>query len=83
MSTDRLSRRIAIAAGGAALVLMGSLTACSPAKEKDVPPAPSTSSSPTPTEKALLPGGDQSFTPKVPTPPGAVCKEVVNGVCMR
>lgn len=89
MSTDRLSRRIAIAAGGAALVVMGTLTACSPTKEKEAPsttstPAPSSSSStPSPTEKALMPGGDQSFTPTVAQPPGAVCKQVINGVCMR
>jgi hypothetical protein len=89
MSTDRLSRRIAIAAGGAALVVMGSLTACSPTKEKEAPsttstPAPSSSSAaPSPTEKAILPGGP-SFSPTVnPAPPGAVCKQVVNGVCMR
>ena len=90
MSTDRLSRRIAIAAGGAALVVMGSLTACSPTKEKEAPsttstPAPSSSSaSPSPTEKAMLPAGGPSFSPTVnPAPPGAVCKQVVNGVCMR
>lgn len=90
MSTAPLSRRIAIAAGGAALVAMTALTACSPTKEKEAPtttttpPAATSSATPSPTEKALLPGGDQSFSPTVnPVPPGAVCKEVVNGVCMR
>lgn len=35
-------------------------------------------------EKAMLPGGDESFSPTInPAPPGAVCKEIVNGVCMR
>lgn len=89
MSTDRLSRRIAIAAGGAALVAMSTLSACSTTKEKEAPsttstPSVSTSSaSPSPTEKAVMPGGP-SFTPTInPVPPGAVCKEVINGVCMR
>ena len=90
MSTVSLSRRIAIAAGGAALVAMGTLTACGTTKEKEAPATtstqvPSTSAAtPSPTEKALLPGGDQSFSPTInPIPPGAVCKEIVNGVCMR
>ncbi len=92
MSTVPLSRRIVIAAGGAALVAMGTLTACSTTKEKEAPsttstPAPTSSSAavtPSPTEKAMLPGGDQSFSPTInPVPPGAVCKEIVNGVCMR
>ena len=92
MSTISLSRRLAIAAGGAALVAMSTLTACSTTKEKEAPsttstPAPTSSSAsatPSPTEKSMLPGGDQSFSPTVnPIPPGAVCKEVVNGVCMR
>lgn len=93
MSTVPFSRRIGIAVGGAALVIVGTLTACSPSKEKEAPssttstPAPTTSTtapSPSPTEKAMLPGGDQSFSPTVnPAPPGPVCKEVVGGVCIR
>lgn len=90
MSIDRLSRRIVMAAGGAALVAMGALTACSPSAEKEAPSttstAPSsTSPSPSPTEKAMIPGGGpDSFTPTVnPVPPGAVCKQIVNGVCIR
>lgn len=92
MSTDRLSRRIVIAAGGAALIGMGALTACSPTTEKEAPsttstPAPTSSSpsaSPSPTEKAIGPGGPGSFTPTVnPAPPGAVCKEIVGTVCIR
>lgn len=81
-------------AAGAALVAMGSLTSCSPTTEKE---APSTTSTPTstpatsattpsasPTEKAVGPGTGGSFSPTInPTPPGAVCKEVVNGVCIR
>lgn len=89
MSTDRLSRRIAIAAGGVALVAMSTLSACSTTKEKEAPSTTSTPSastspaSPSPTEKAMIPGGP-SFTPSInPMPPGAVCKQVINGVCMR
>lgn len=85
------SRSIAVAAGAAALVAMGSLTACSPTTEKEAPSTTATTSAPSssapapsPTEKAMLPGGDESFTPTInPTPPGAVCKQIVNGVCMR
>ena len=88
MSTGRLAR-IAIFAGGAAIVAMGSLTACSPSTEKDAPtttPTSPTSSAPaaTPTEKAVGPGGNNSFSPTInPVPPGAVCREVINGVCVR
>lgn len=91
MSTDRLSRRIAIAAGGVALVAMSTLSACSTTKEKEkeapsttsTPSASTSPASPSPTEKAMIPGGP-SFTPSInPMPPGAVCKEVINGVCMR
>jgi hypothetical protein len=86
MSTGLWSRRIAIAAGGTALVAMGTLTACSPTKEKEATPATSSSSPATPsaTEKALLPGNGPSFSPTInPVPPGATCKSVVNGVCQR
>ena len=38
----------------------------------------------TPTEKAVGPGANDSFSPTVnPVPPGAVCKQIVNGVCVR
>lgn len=87
MGTGQLSRRIAFAVGGAALVVMGTLTSCSSTAEKETPStttAPSSSSAPAPTEKAMLPGVDNSFSPPVnPIPPGAVCKQVVNGVCIR
>ena len=95
MNSGRLTRRMAIVAGGTALVAMGALTGCSPSTEKDAPssattsststPAPTSSSvAPTPTEKALTPGGENSFSPSVdPTPPGAVCTKIENGVCIR
>ncbi len=89
MNSGRLIRRVAIVAGGAAFVAMGALTACTSTTEKDAPS--STVSTPassaavvSPSEKALSPTGDNSFTPKIdPTGPGAVCKQIVGGVCVR
>lgn len=94
MSSGRLTGRIAIFAGGAAIVAMGTLTSCSSGTEKEAPsstpPAPASSTpttsaaSPTPTEKRAGPDYDASFTPSInPIPPGAVCKEIHNGVCVR
>jgi hypothetical protein len=92
MDSGRLSRRIALVAGGTALVAMGTLTACSPTTEKEAPSTTSTTTSapssssvaPSETEKAISPGGGNSFTPSVnPTPPGAVCTRIENGVCIR
>jgi len=93
MNSGRLSRQIALLAGGAAIIGMSTLTACS-TKEKEAPSttapsttqAPSTSEMPsmsTPTEKAVGPAGP-SFSPTVnPAQPGAVCAKIVNGVCSR
>ena len=94
MSSGRLMGRIAIVAGGAAVIAMGTLTSCSSGTEKEAPsstPSAPTSSAPTtgaasvtPTEKRASPDYDASFTPSInPIPPGAVCKEVHNGVCVR
>lgn len=89
MSSGRLMGRIAIFAGGAAIVAMGALTSCSSGTEKEAPSStptsPATSApSPTPTEKAVGPDYENSFTPSVnPVPPGAVCKQIQNGVCVR
>ena len=89
MSSGRLMGRIAIFVGGAAVVAMGALTSCSSCTEKEAPTtAPSTPTSsapvPTPTEKAVGPDYDGSFTPSInPTPPGSVCKQIQNGVCIR
>lgn len=85
MRSSRLTRQIALFAGAAAIVGMGTLSACS-TKEKE---APSTSTTPSsasvsPTEKAVGPGGPNSFSPTVnPVPPGTVCKEVVGNNCIR
>jgi hypothetical protein len=90
MTSAGFTRSLLIGAG-AALVAVGAITGCSPTTEKDAPATSSTtppstppSSSPavSPTEKAI--GGDNSFSPSInPTGPGAVCKEIVNGVCVR
>lgn len=88
MSSGRLTRRFVIG-GGAALVTIGAMTGCSPTTEKEAPATSSTTASSSapaasPTEKAVGPGGDNSFTPTVnPAPPGSICKQIVNGVCQR
>lgn len=85
-----LTRALALA--GVTLGAVGVLAGCS--STKDEPPvttAPSattpssaTSTVLSPTEKALTPGGDNSFSPTInPTQPGGNCTRVVNGVCMR
>ncbi len=88
MSSGRFAGRIAVVVGGTAIVAAGALSACSPSSEKDAPSTsttPPTTSAPSasPTEKAIGPGGNNFFSPTInPAPPGAVCKEVVNGVCV-
>ncbi|WP_445167614.1 hypothetical protein ACTXG7_28130 [Mycolicibacterium sp. Dal123E01] len=73
MKSGRLTRQIALVAGGLAIVGMGTLTACG--KDKDKAPestTPTTTTSapaPSPTEKAVSPGGANSFTPTVKAPP--------------
>jgi hypothetical protein len=83
MSSSRLTRQIALFAGGLALFGMGTLTACG--KEEEKAPettSPSTSApAPSPTEKAVSPGGANSFTPSVKAPPAptALPGNVVTG----
>ena len=88
------SRRLTVFIGTCATALsISTMTACSPTTEKDAPAstsAPTTATTGTsapavsPTEKALSPGDGNSFSPSVnPQPPGAVCNEIVNGVCVR
>ena len=73
MKSGRMTRQIALFAGGLAIVGMGALTACG--KDKDKAPestTPTTTTSapaPSPTEKAVSPGGANSFTPTVKAPP--------------
>lgn len=93
MKSSQLARRLALVAGGASLVVMGTLTAGCSTSTKEEPTtttpattAPSASSTApiSPTEKAVSPGGNNSFSPTInPTPPGASCKTIVNGVCQR
>lgn len=92
MKSSPLARRLALVAGGASLVVMGTFTAgCSTSTKEEPTTTPATTapsaSSPapvSPTEKAVGPGGDNSFSPTInPTPPGASCKTIVNGVCQR
>jgi len=85
MKSGRLTRQIALFAGGVAIVGMGTLTACG----KDSKEAPSSTTTPTsssapapsPTEKALTPGGANSFTPtvKAPAAPTALPGNVITG----
>jgi len=64
MSSNRVTRYCALFAGGAAIIAMGTLAACS----KSTPEAPSTtgtttsSPSATPTEKSVN-GNNKSFSP--------------------
>lgn len=92
MKSSPLARRLALVAGGASLVVMGTLTAgCSTSTKEEPTTTPATTapsaSSPapvSPTEKAVGPGGNNSFSPTInPTPPGSSCKTIVNGVCQR
>lgn len=72
MTSRRLTRQIALFAGGLAIVGMGTLTACGKEKEKAPETSSTTSTSapaPSPTEKAVSPGGANSFTPTVKAPP--------------
>ena len=75
MLSDRVTRRIALAAGAAALVGMGVLTACSsetkekPAETKAPSSSQSSSPAPEPTEKKVSPGGNNSFSPTVTARP--------------
>lgn len=86
MRSGRLTRQFALLAGGAAIVGMGTLTACG-GGEKEKPSettTPTTTTSapaPSPTEKAVSPGGPNSFTPSVKAPPAptALPGNVVTG----
>lgn len=87
--SSTLTRQFALAAGAAAIVGMGALTACSTeTKEKPTETkaptsqssAPATPNTPAPTEKAVG-GGANSFTPSVTAKPAptALPGNVVTG----
>jgi hypothetical protein len=89
-TASTLTRRVAFAAAAVAVIGMGGLTACSSGskdKPADTPsqssPAPSTpaSNAPQPTEKAVSPGGNSSFSPSVKARPAptALPGNVVTG----
>lgn len=85
MLSARFTRQIALAAGAAAILGMGTLTACSSTKEKPAdttaPTASSSAPAPSPTEKNLKPGGSNSFSPtiKAPAAPTALPGNVITG----
>lgn len=89
MKAGHWTRQIALLAGGAAIVGMGALTAGCSSKEKEAPsttttPTSTSAPAPSPTEKAISPGGGNSFSPTInPAPPGAVCKQVIGNECIR
>lgn len=86
-----ITQKLALATGAAALIGMGALTACS-TETKDKPAettAPSGTSAPespatnapSPTEKKVGPGGNNSFSPtiKAPAAPTALPGNVITG----
>jgi hypothetical protein len=87
MVANRLTRQIALFAGGAAIVGMGAFTSGCSQHAEDAPSTSTTPSSvtPSPTEKAVAPGGrgPNSFSPTVATPPGSICKSVNGNDCAR
>lgn len=74
MKSGRLARRLALVAGGGAIVAMGALTAGCSTTESPTPSSTTTTTTttsvaPTPTEKNITPGGANSFSPSVLAPP--------------
>ena len=71
MNAVRLTRRLALVAGGSAIVAMGALTACSSSES----PSPSstttttTTVAPSPSEKSIDPTAGNKFTPPVTANP--------------
>ena len=87
MSTGRVTRQIALLAGGVALAGMATLSGCgsnkTPETPSTTPASQSQSATPTPTDKAAS-NGPNSFTPAVPAaPPGPVCQQVAGNNCVR
>jgi len=72
MKSDRLTRRLALVAGGSAVIAMGALTACgsnqSPSPSSTTPTT-SSSVAPSPTEKSINPTAGNSFSPPVKATP--------------
>ena len=77
MNSGRFARRLALVAGGGAIIAMGALTAGCSSSESPAPSSTTTttttsvapSPSPSPTEKNINPTGGNSFSPPVKAPP--------------
>jgi len=71
MTSGRLARRLALVAGGSAIIAMGALTAGCGGKEAPAPSSTTTTTttSVSPTEKQVNPTGGNSFTPPGYAPP--------------
>jgi hypothetical protein len=76
MNSQRFGRRLALIAGGAAIIAMGTLTACggggneSPSSTTTTTTTTTTSApAPSPTEKSINPTGGNLFTPPVTATP--------------
>jgi len=73
MISGRLTRRLALVAGGGAIIAMGALTAGCSSTESPTPSSTTTTTTssvaPTSTEKNITPGGPNSFSPPVKAPP--------------
>jgi hypothetical protein len=76
MNSQRFGRRLAVIAGGAAIIAMGTLTACggggkeSPSSTTTTTTTTTTSApAPSPTEKSINPTGGNLFTPPVSATP--------------
>ncbi|MCW2557806.1 MAG: hypothetical protein JWP55_1770 [Mycobacterium sp.] len=76
MNSQRFGRRLALIAGGAAIIAMGTLTACG-GGGKETPSSTTTTTTttttsapaPSPTEKSINPTGGNLFTPPVTATP--------------
>jgi hypothetical protein len=65
----RLTRRVGMGLGIAAVISMGTLTACGGGNGGPASTTPTTTTSVSPTEKSLNPTGGNLFTPSVKAPP--------------
>jgi hypothetical protein len=73
MKPAGLTRKLALVAGGSAIIALGGLTACgkteTPTPSSTTPTTSSSSVAPSPTEKSINPTGGNSFTPPVKATP--------------
>jgi len=81
VTLHRFTRQLALVAGGAAIIGMGTLTACSSSTKEEAPTTSKSSSSPAPApspnntapgmpnEKGMDPKNPNSFAPTVKAPP--------------